>query len=101
MASEPPRIIWSKESLDTFQRLEHRTREQILRHVEFLKTSPMLYQVEVQGPWAGLRRFRALGVIVFYTCGQQDHTVYIEAVLPREKRTAVIWPRIHDDAIDG
>ena len=82
MASEPPRIIWSQEALEEFRRLEHRTREQILRHVEFLKTSPMLYQVELQGPWAGLRCFRALEVIVFYAYWHQEHTVYIEAIVP-------------------
>jgi mRNA-degrading endonuclease RelE of RelBE toxin-antitoxin system len=82
VASEPPRIIWSKESLDKCQRLEHRTREQILRRVEFLKTNPMPYQVETQGPWAGLRRFRALELIVCYTYWHQDNTVYIEAIVP-------------------
>jgi mRNA-degrading endonuclease RelE of RelBE toxin-antitoxin system len=80
VASEPPRIIWSKESLDKFQRLEHQTRDQILRRVEFLKNSPMLYRVELEGRWAGLRRFRAIEVIVFYTYWHQDNAVYIEAI---------------------
>ena len=70
------RIIWSQESLDKFRRLEHQTRDQILRRVEFLKHSPLLYRVESEGRWAGLRRFRADEVIVFYAYWQQNHSLH-------------------------
>jgi hypothetical protein len=82
VASRPSRIIWSNEALSSFQELGDLTREQILRRVALLRQYPMMYQVEMRGQWAGLRRFIAAEVVVFHTYWQQDHTVYIEAIVP-------------------
>ena len=87
MASEPPRVVWSETSIAAFQELTHRTREQILYRVDLVTENPMMYQVEQHGQWAGLRRFQALDVLVFYTYRHQDRTVYLDAIVPaRSKR---------------
>ena len=83
MAQEPARIIWSAESVGRFKELGHRTRDQILKRVALLERMPMLFQVEPDGRWAGLRRFRSRSVIVFYTYWHENHPVYIEAIVPR------------------
>ena len=82
MASKQSRIIWSEESVAAFKQLGHSTRDHILWRVELLKNMPMLFQVEPDGRWAGLRRFHSLNVVVFYTYWHDNHTVYIEAIVP-------------------
>ena len=82
MAQEPARTVWSQEAVTTFQQLDPRTRDQILQRVDLLKQMPMLFQVEQDGRWAGLRRFRSWNVIVFYTYWHENHTVYVEAIVP-------------------
>lgn len=82
MASQPSRIIWSQGALNSFQDLHDSTRQEILRRIELLRDFPMMYQVEQRGQWAGLRRFVVPGVVVFHNYWHDEHTVYIEAIVP-------------------
>jgi len=82
VAEPPRRIVWSESAVEEFQRLPDSRREHILRRVRLLAASPLMYRVEHSGRWAGLRRFHALGLIVYYTYWHQDETVYIEAIVP-------------------
>ena len=41
-----------------------------------------MYQVETAGRWAGLRRFFTDQWVVFYMYWDEDHTIYIEAIVP-------------------
>ena len=87
MASPPSRIIWSQEALSSFQQIGDGTREQILRRVALLRHFPMMYQVEAQGQWRGLRRFIVAELVVFHSCWHPEHTVYIEAIVPARSRS--------------
>lgn len=82
MASEPVLIVWSEEAASGFKALSYQPREEVLRRIAFIETNPMMYQVEERGRWAGLRRFYALGVVVFYVYWRETQSVYIEAVVP-------------------
>jgi mRNA-degrading endonuclease RelE of RelBE toxin-antitoxin system len=82
LASEPVLIVWSEEALSGFKALSYQTREAVLRRIAFIEMNPMMYQVEERGRWAGLRRFYAAGVVVFYAYWQETHSVYIEAAVP-------------------
>jgi hypothetical protein len=81
VASKPARIIWSEASVSAFKQQSDATREHILWRVELLKNMPMMFQVEPNGRWAGLRRFHSLNVIVFYTYWHENNSVYIEAIV--------------------
>ncbi len=41
-----------------------------------------MYQVEMQGRWAGLRRFFVRAWVVFYAYWRSVNTVFIEVVVP-------------------
>ncbi len=44
-----------------------------------------MYQLELEGRWAGLRRFIAQSWVVFYGYWQAENTVYIEAIRANAK----------------
>jgi hypothetical protein len=45
-----------------------------------------MYQVEMQGEWAGLRRIPFRSRILFYVWWKQDQTIYIEAIVEARRR---------------
>jgi mRNA-degrading endonuclease RelE of RelBE toxin-antitoxin system len=75
-----------RRSAEWFKALPYKSREQILRRIAFIETNPMMYQVEERGRWAGLRRFYAEGLVVFYAYWKETRSVYIEVVVPARGR---------------
>lgn len=82
MAPAPPRVIWSEESFHQFQTLSFSVRQAILKRIDFVRAYPQMYQLELDGRWAGLRRFIVQPWVVFYGYWQAEHTVYIEVIVP-------------------
>lgn len=88
MAQAPPQITWSEESFSRFRGLSFSTRQEILKRIGYIKANPLMYQVELQDRWAGLRRFITQSWVVFYAYWPAEHTIYVEAIVPaRSDRT--------------
>ncbi len=80
MASQPSRIVWTRESFQLFQGLSLQDRKQIEAKLGILAVYPQMYQVEVEGFWQGMRRFQAKAWKVYYVYWQPTDTIYVEAI---------------------
>ena len=80
MASQPPRIAWTEESVTAFQQLPFDIRQQIVDKLDIVQRYPRMYQVQASGRWRGLRRLFVRNWRIYYVYWDTTHTIYVEAL---------------------